>query len=128
VIDHDGGLQVIHLDVPAQPKHIRLVRLLAAGLASQLDFSYDEVEDLRIAVDELCFLLVGPDGHAGRIEVAFTLGEDSVEVVGSADADGHDVSVGEFSQRILAAVTDRYELSRRDGGVTFRMIRRRHRS
>ena len=52
----DGDVRLV---VPAAPEYLRLVRLTAAGLASRLGFTFDEVEDLRIAVDELCFHLLG---------------------------------------------------------------------
>ena len=56
----------VRLVVPAAPEYLRLVRLTAAGLASRLGFTFDEVEDLRIAVDELCFHLLGDgDGDGG---------------------------------------------------------------
>ena len=41
------------LDVPAEIEQIQLARLVAAGLASRLGFDYDDIEDLRIGVDEL---------------------------------------------------------------------------
>src|SRR2546423_11409599 len=55
----DGDVRLV---VPAAPEYLRLVRLTAAGLASRLGFTFDEVEDLRIAVDELCFHLLGGVG------------------------------------------------------------------
>jgi serine/threonine-protein kinase RsbW len=40
--------------IPARPEWVRVVRLATAGVAARLGFSYDEVEDLKLAVAEAC--------------------------------------------------------------------------
>ena len=65
------GRDEVQLVVPAAPEYLRLARMTAAGLASRLGFTYDDVEDLRIAVDELCFVLVGTAGRPGTIALTF---------------------------------------------------------
>jgi serine/threonine-protein kinase RsbW len=42
------------LVVPAEPVMWVLIRMAASALAATLDFSYDAIEDLRLAVTELC--------------------------------------------------------------------------
>ena len=49
----------IRLSVPADTRYARLARLTAASLAGRDGFTYDEVEDVRIAVSEACALLLG---------------------------------------------------------------------
>jgi serine/threonine-protein kinase RsbW len=80
---------VVQLDVPADPAYVAVVRTAAAGLAARADLTLDRIEDLRIAVDEACALLLtrprAVDGEpVGVISCVFTL-EDSaltVEVTG----------------------------------------------
>ena len=43
----------ISVQIPASPAYLQVVRLIAAGLASRLGFTIDEIEDLKIGVDEL---------------------------------------------------------------------------
>jgi serine/threonine-protein kinase RsbW len=45
---------VIELKIPSAPEYIRLARLTLAGIGSQLQLSFDEIEDLKIAVAEAC--------------------------------------------------------------------------
>src|SRR5438270_9637301 len=66
-MEHVGKEAEVRLSIPASPEFLRLARLAAAGLASRMGFTCDEVEDLRIAIDELCFSLVGKPGRPGTI-------------------------------------------------------------
>jgi serine/threonine-protein kinase RsbW len=49
------------LRLPGEPAFLRVARVTASGLASRMGFSIDEVDDLRLAVDELCRPLVVTD-------------------------------------------------------------------
>src|SRR5439155_26361151 len=42
----------IHLRIPATTGHIGLARATATALAARLDFTYDRLMDLHIAIDE----------------------------------------------------------------------------
>ncbi|MCE0534264.1 hypothetical protein LWF15_01960 [Kineosporia rhizophila] len=66
---------VVDLRVPADPAYLAVVRTAAAGLGTRLDLTLDEIEDLRIAVDEACSLLLAGRAHPGRtLEAAFEVG------------------------------------------------------
>jgi serine/threonine-protein kinase RsbW len=70
----------VHLTVPAQAEYIDLVRLTLYGIASKLGFSYEEIEDMKVAVAEACNNVVVhayDPGMPGSMEVCF-------ERVGSA--------------------------------------------
>ena len=59
------GGDVVELRLPADGAYLSVLRTATAGLAARLDFTLDEIEDLRIAVDEACALLL-PDAEPGR--------------------------------------------------------------
>ena len=120
----------VRVVVPAAPPFVRLVRLAAADVASRLGFSIDEIDDLRIAVDELCFTLTGQDGMQGSLEVSFHLGEGEVVVHGVARfADGGRVDrvppPADISREILRAVLDDLELDHHASEPAFRAVKRR---
>jgi serine/threonine-protein kinase RsbW len=103
---------------------------MAAGVASRVGFTLDEVEDLRIAIDELCFSMVGTRGRDGTITVHYTLddGELTVEGVGHfSDGLGNEPVLSALSKQILSAVVDECELSAGEEGPRFRLVKR-HRS
>ncbi len=117
----------IRLTLPATPQLIRVARLTAAGLASRLGFSLEEVEDLKIAVDELCFAMVGTKGREGTLTLVYRMGVDTLEIEGSSDFEDRVVgsAASELSTLILAAVVDEHELVDSDSTVRFRLKKRR---
>src|SRR5437660_10785499 len=48
------GEAVVELKIPAKPEYVGVARLAILGVASRMRFSYDEVEDIRLAVGEAC--------------------------------------------------------------------------
>jgi hypothetical protein len=117
----------VHLAVPAKPEFLRLARVTAAGLASRLGFSFDEVEDLRLAIDESCYRLTGNAGRDGTVSVRFVLGDGAliVEGVGHFRSGGAPGAHSELSEIILAALVDEHHLSDGPDGPRFRLVKRR---
>jgi serine/threonine-protein kinase RsbW len=117
----------VRLAVPAMPEYLRLARVTAAGLASRLGFSFDQVEDLRLAIDELCFSLTGSQGRSGMVHVTFVMNEEGLEVLGEGHFDDGEAppSLSELSQVILDALVDEHELMIEAGKPRFRLVKRR---
>lgn len=118
----------VRLAVPALPEYIRLARLTAAGLATRLGFTFDEVEDLRMAVDELCYLLVGPTGRPGTLTLTFALAAGALVVTGDGGSSARPAEFAELSEQILAAIVEEYEIAAPTGRVSFRMLHGRQRA
>ena len=117
----------VRLEVPATPEFLRVTRLTAAGVATRVGFSFDEVDDLRIAIDEVCFSLLGPRGREGRLIVQYTMLPDGVMVEGQAQFDdgiAHSPSLAPLSQQILDALTDECQVESGPEGPTFRLVKR----
>ncbi len=69
----------VELTLPVHADLIVLARFAAATIASRADFDVEEIEDFRLAVEELCLSVV--DGSSdGRIEIQFLRDEEQVEV------------------------------------------------
>src|SRR4051812_48355197 len=96
----------ITLTLPAVPDFVRLARLTVASLATKVGFSYDEVEDLRIAVGEACALLIEPSGRDGSITLVFEPSPKGleVEVAGTFDDPPGQGEGADLSAQILDAV------------------------
>ncbi|WP_159888582.1 anti-sigma B factor RsbW [Paenibacillus puerhi] len=74
---------VVCLSVPAEPEYIDLVRLTLYGISSKLGFSYEEIEDMKVAVAEACNNAVVhayEPGFPGVMEVRFERLEDGLRI------------------------------------------------
>ena len=54
----------VELRLPADSAYVSVLRTTTAGLAARLDFTIDDIEDLRIAVGEACAMVL-PEADAG---------------------------------------------------------------
>jgi len=117
----------IELVLPADTRLVRVARLVASGVATTAGFDIEELEDLRIAVDELCAALV-EGGDGGPLLLTFELGDGTVAVHGRTTADGAVELEPErlsLSRQILGVVVDDYDLGRSDGELRVRLQKRR---
>lgn len=118
----------MRLVVPARPEFLRLARVTAAGLAGRLGFSYDEIEDLRLAIDELCFGLTGPTGRHGTVELVYSIAPGSLKVEGHGRFLEDIIPIGltDLSRVILSALVDEHDLAPGPDGPRFRLLKKRH--
>jgi len=70
----------VTIRMPAEGAYLSVLRTATAGLAARLDFTLDEIEDLRIAVDEACGMLLSQAAPGASLACDFTLGEDSMTI------------------------------------------------
>jgi hypothetical protein len=123
-----GSEDEVRLAVPAKPEFLGLARVTAAGLASRLGFTYDQVEDMRLAIDEICFGVTGSRGRDGVLEMRFRLGEDALVVEGEGRFHAPEpVRLSELSEVILNALVDEHSMGDGIGGPRFLLVKRRHR-
>jgi len=96
----------VELRIPADSAFLAVLRTATAGLAARLDFTLDDIEDLRIAVDEACAMVL-PQARTGTdLTCAFELGARSLTVEISAECDApRQPSRDGFAWTVLAALT-----------------------
>lgn len=71
----------MRVTVPAAPEFRRLADVTAAGLASGLGLSFDQVDALRLAIDEGCFgLVTRPGGQPDTVHLRFLIRDGALEV------------------------------------------------
>ncbi len=121
----DDQTAVVRLEIPTQTRIVRAARLVASGLASTAGFDVDDVDDMRIAVDELCAVLFEL-GAGGVVSITFTSRPGHLEVVGQTTANDDPVDptrIG-LSVQILNAACDEFSWTVADGVALVRLEKR----
>lgn len=104
--------------IPATTRHVALVRATATNLAGLLDFTYDRLTDLHIAVDEVCSrILATSSPRASMLVVTFTLQETGIliEACGDTPLKPGEEFLTTWSRAILDSVADQMQVGVRDG-------------
>jgi serine/threonine-protein kinase RsbW len=70
----------VTVKMPADGAYLSVLRTATAGLAARLDFTLDEIEDMRIAVDEACAMLLSQAIPGSFLDCDFRLGQDSMTI------------------------------------------------
>jgi serine/threonine-protein kinase RsbW len=77
-------MDYIEMKIPAKPEYIGVIRLTLSGIANRIGYTYEEIEDIKIAVSEACTNAVQ---HAyskdenGEVIVGFGIYEDKLELM-----------------------------------------------
>jgi serine/threonine-protein kinase RsbW len=118
---------VVLLTVPAEVGYLGVLRTATAGLAARLHFALDEIEDLRIAVDEACAMLLAIAVRGAELECRFAVTDNAlaVEVTVATVPGGHLPSTSSFAWKVLTALTTHATAEVVDQRATIRLLTRR---
>lgn len=109
----------VQLTLPPTGEFMQIARLATVALAHQMGFVHDEIEDLRIAVDELCSLLT-TDGLERPLHLTLVVDDGRLEMIGKRQVDGDGpVQVSLLTERVLKAALDGHQITTDNGTVSF---------
>lgn len=114
-----GDLVDVELRLVADLGQLFAVRALAATIAIRQDFALDAVEDVKLAVDEICSTLVPRAAVGEQLSCRFTASEGRISVLASVVSDSAaPVDQETFGWRVLSTLTDeaRSSVTPLDGG------------
>ena len=95
----------VQVKMPAESAYLSVLRTATAGLAARLDFTVDEIEDLRIAIDEACAMLLAQAIPGTDLECVFELGADEVMItVSVTSAQARIPAKDTFAWTVLSAL------------------------
>jgi serine/threonine-protein kinase RsbW len=101
---------IVELSVPARTAYVSVLRTTAAALAARLDFTLDEIEDLRIAVDEASSLLLAQAVPDSQLSCRFELsGNELVVAVSVHSRDPRVPTRSSFAWTVLTALAGEVE-------------------
>ncbi len=109
----------VEIRVPASGAYVSVLRTAAAGMAARLDFTVDDIEDLRIAVDEACAVLIPLAETDARLTASFDLEPGRLQVTVSVPSDATEPpSRNTFAWTVLTALAGEVDARVDDGQVT----------
>lgn len=96
---------VVTVRLPADSAYLSVLRTATAGLAARLDFNLDEIEDLRIAIDEACAMLLAQAVPGTDLTCEFELTDDAMSIsVSVLTVDGLEPSRDTFAWTVLSSL------------------------
>ncbi|GAA1763359.1 anti-sigma factor [Nonomuraea bangladeshensis] len=102
-----GIRDVVSIRLPAASAYLSVLRTATAGLAARLDFTLDEIEDLRIAVDEACAMLLNEAVPGTDLTAEFELTGQEMQVrVEVATVGSSAPKRDDFAWMVLTALAD----------------------
>jgi serine/threonine-protein kinase RsbW len=116
------------LTIPARPEFLRVARLAAADMGARVGMSLDELDDVRIAVDELAHVLLASLAPGEpTIEIVFTI-RDGCELRVEGRREGTPASrpleTTQLAGAIVRAASDEHSLGADEHGARFLMSKR----
>jgi len=115
----------IRLAIPAEEGFRPIAHLVTGGLALRLHLTYDDLEDLQVALDALLGLRDDEDDVVVSLGVGDGTLHASVGPFGGRSLRELDEDDGELGvRRILETVADSYEVEERDGGSWIQLTKR----
>ena len=119
---------VVVLVVPADGSYLAVLRTATAGLAARLQFTLDEIEDLRIAVDEACAILLSVAPAEAEVTSQFDVTDSALSIDVSVPVSGHATLPGgnSFSWQVLTALAGEVSAYTDNGRAAIRLTKRRN--
>ena len=114
----------VELRIPADGAYLAVLRTATAGLAARLDFTLDDIEDLRIAVDEACAMVLPQARPGSDLTCGFLLAGGSLTVAVTAECDDpRQPSRDGFAWTVLSALTNDVSADVGEGRLTITLSR-----
>ena len=80
----NGQPENVEFNIPCMSDYVGVVRLAVSGLATRMNFSIEEIEDIKIAVSEACTNSVQyayDEPEKERVFISFNLFKDKLEII-----------------------------------------------
>jgi serine/threonine-protein kinase RsbW len=123
-----GSRPPVVLTIPSDRTLVVLVRSAAGHLGSRIGLTFEELDDLRLAVDEACALLLLPDEIAATgdvLDCRFAEVDGALHITVAAEARPDAApQVGGFGWNLLSSLVDDLDWSSDGGRAEVRIVKR----
>jgi serine/threonine-protein kinase RsbW len=116
----------VEVRTPADVVYVSTLRLTAASLAARCDLTIDDIEDLRLAVDEACALLLPLASAESTLDARFELANGKLAVATSVlTAEGAEPDRTGFAWTVLGALASSVDVAHENGRLTISVTKTR---
>jgi serine/threonine-protein kinase RsbW len=119
----------VSVKVPARPDFVHVFRSVIASVAARVEFTYDEIDDLRLAVDEACAHLLAAGAGTTLTMLVRPIDGGGLEILASIDADGSAWPPAgaerTLTWQVLSALADEARFEHVNGHPALRLVKRR---
>jgi serine/threonine-protein kinase RsbW len=117
-VSSTGQPAEVRLSIPADSAYIAVPRSVVGNLAARNNFTVDAIDDLRIAVDEACSLLL-PQASDGVLDLVFAISPPHLTVSTTATVpNGWKPDTTSFGWTVLTALVESAAAETVDGRLT----------
>ena len=138
-------MDYIEMKIPAKPDYLSVIRLTLSGIASRMGYTYEVIEDLKIAVSEACTNAVQhaySEDEVGEVIIGFGIYEDKLEMMVADSGKSFDfiqtknelgpytesstvdqLTEGGLGLYLIEALMDEVRVLDHSGGVTVFMVK-----
>jgi serine/threonine-protein kinase RsbW len=103
-------LDLVNLVIPAKTDFVSIARLAVSGIANRMGFTYDDIEDLKLAVSEAC---------TNAVDAQYTDGEGDIKVCCNIFSNRLEIEVTEQCMNEELESPDTKALREQDFGLFF---------
>ena len=125
VMNEKSTAASVTVEIAAQSSLVAVLRAAASTLATRLDFTLDEIDDLRIAVDEAASLLLQQTKDGDELRCILDLEESVIHCRLSAPSNDADLALEGFGWVVLNVVADDITVSQAEGRSEIRLTTKR---
>ncbi len=117
----DRDVKKVELKLPLEAAYVSIARLSAAGIANSIGFDIEEIEDVKVAISEVCNKLVsGYKGVNTSYTIEFSILPNKMIIVFKCDLKNMQLLLGdenELGMAIIDALMDEVDVKPNKDGI-----------
>ncbi len=112
---------------PARPGYLKVSRLNASAIGAEAGFDVEQLDDLRLAVNETVTWLLADPESGGEIELVLSAQDGQIRIDGTRSCIDSlpDRPLDDLINAILGATVDEHRLSADAAGRTIQLVKSR---
>lgn len=118
--DHPSS--VVRVDVPADEQFLQFLRVSAAAACTDLVHDLDQLDDIRLAVDELAVGLIRAAPPGQRLLVTIETAPTALTITGRVAANGASPVLSDVGTMLVSSISRSYRLAREDDDLMFELV------